>query len=546
VLTLTGVALRVCHLDRQVVFDDEVWTALRVAGISDRELTSSFDDREHAVASWRAHFLTPSARGVPAIVQTLAREEPQWPPLDFVLTWWWERLVGSSPLAVRMLAAVIGILAIPAVAWLACELFRSYIAAATAAALFAVSPFAVAYAREARGYSLLMLAIAASSAALLRASRSRAPPDWAVYAVALLIGLYDYTLFAAVAAGHAVWVILDRRNALPAVRSYLLAALPVLALWFPWLLVALSHRGEIAGRLPTNAGYDFATFVLPKWAFNLCLPFFALDFWTVALGWFTVPILAIVACAIAVLLRTANGRRALLFLATLSLPTVGVLMLVDLRWHLALVLLARYETALLIALELVVAGALAYAVAGIRRSRVHRLAALAAGGLLLGTSAASSARVAGAPYWWDTWYDAGVFPIVDTINARARPLLVAEEQTFPEVVLANGLRGDARLLLLRSDRNRRCRGTVIDVAGSSAFLLTRPASLVDQPRMQKDVQLRPVVVSDGRAGLAWRYEEMLRGHAPHGVTSRWAAFELFRIERRAMTTRLLERLVVCR
>jgi uncharacterized membrane protein len=546
VVIFSGVALRVCCLDRQVVSDDEVWTAFRVAGVSESELASSFDDRVHDVASWRARFFTPSARGTPAIVRTLAHDEPQWPPLYYVLTWSWERIAGNSPVATRTLAAVLGILAIPAVAWLARELFRSNLAAAIAGALFAVSPLSVAYAREGRGYSLLMLAIAASSAALLRASHTRAPRDWAIYGVVLLVGLYDYTLFAAVAAGHALWVILDRGSARPVVRSYLLAALPALALWLPWLLVALSARGRIAARLPTTAGYDIATFVLPKWAYNISLPFFALDFWEIRLWWLTLPIAAIVAGAIGVLLRTANGRRALLFLAALSLPTVGVLMLVDLHWRLALVLLARYEMPLLMALELVVAGALAALAAACKTSRIERLTAFAAGGLLLGTSAASSARVAGAPYWWDTWYDASVFPIVDTIDARARPLLVAEEQTAPEVVFANGLRDDARLLLLRSDRDGRCRRTVIDIGSSSVFLLTRPASLVHQPRMQTDVRLKPVVVSDGRAGLAWRYEEMLRGRAPRGRPLHWITFELFRIDQRATTVKGLRQLVVCR
>jgi uncharacterized membrane protein len=546
VAIVSGVALRVWHLDRQVVFDDEVWTAFRVAGISEGELASRFDDRAQSLASWRAHFFRPSARGAPAIVQTLAHDEPQWPPLYFVLTWWWERIAGSSTVTARTLAAVFGILAIPAVAWLAGELFRSNLAAAIAAGLFAISPLAVAYAREARGYSLLMLAIAASSAALLRASRTRAPRDWAIYGVAVLIGLYDYTLFAAVAAGHALWVVLGRGNVRPAVRSYLLAALTAFALWSPWLLVVLSNRGQIAARLPTTAGYDFATFVLPKWAFNLSLPFFALDFWDVRLWWLTLPITTIVAGAIGVLLRAANGRRALLFLATLSLPTVGVLMLVDLHWDLALVLLVRYEMPLLIAIVLVFAGALACVAAGSKTTRIERLIAFAAGGLLLVTSAASSVRVAAAPYWWDTWYDASVLPIVDTINAQARPLLVAEEQTFPEVVFANGLRDDTRLLLVRSDPAGGCRSIVFDARGSSAFLLARSGSLVRQPLVQADVRLKPMVVSDGRAGLAWRYEEMLRGHAPRGAPSRWAALELFRIEPRATTGSDLRRLVVCR
>jgi uncharacterized membrane protein len=546
VVILSGVALRVCRLDRQVVFDDEVWTAFRVAGVSERELASSFDDRVHDVASWRARFFTPSAGGAPAIVRTLAHDEPQWPPLYYVLTWSWERIAGSSPVAARTLAAVLGVLAIPAVAWLARELFRSNLAAAIAGALFAVSPLAVAYAREARGYSLLMLAIAASSAALLRASRTRAPRDWAIYGVALLVGLYDYTLFAAVAAGHTLWVVLDRGNARPAVRSYLLAALPALALWSPWLLVALAGRGQIAARLPTTAGYAFATFVLPKWGYNVSLPFFALDFWEVRLWWLTLPIAAIIACAIGVLLRIANGRHALLFLAAFSLPTVGVLMLVDLHWHLALVLLARYEMPLLMAVELVVAGALASLAAASKTSRIERLTAFAVGGLLLGTSAASSARVTGSPYWWDTWYDASVFPVVDAIDARARPLLIAEEQTAPEVIFANGLRDDTRLLLLRSDRDGRCRRAVIDLGSSSAFLLTRPASLVHQPRMQPDVRLKPVVVSDGRAGLAWRYEEMLRGHAPRGAPLHFITFELFRIDQPTTTVRHLRHLLVCR
>src|SRR5260370_32942456 len=123
-----------------------------------------------------------------------------------------------------------------------------------------------------------MIAIAVSSAMLLRASRTRAPRDWAIYAVALLVGLYDYTLFAGVAAGHALWMLLDRR-ARPVERSYLLAAFLPFALWSPWLLVTLAHPGGIGARLPTTPAYVFTTFVLPNGAFNLPLPFFPALFW---------------------------------------------------------------------------------------------------------------------------------------------------------------------------------------------------------------------------------------------------------------------------
>jgi uncharacterized membrane protein len=545
IVVSAGVALRVSHLERQTIFDDEVWTAFRVAGASERELASAFDDRVHVLASWHAGFLTPSPHGAPAIVRTLARDEPQWPPLYFVLTWSWERLVGSSPVAGRTFAALIGILAIPAVAWLAYELFRSSFAAAIAAALFAVSPLAVAYAREARGYSLLMLAIAASSAALLRASRTRAPPDWAVYSLALLVGLWDFTLFAAVGAGHAIWMFLDRRKSRSAARSYLFATICAFVLWSPWLVVAISGRGQIEARLATAANYDFLTFVLPKWLYNISLPFFALDFWAVRLGWLTLPIVAVIVGAIGMLSRTPSGRRALFFLAALSLPTICVLLLVDLRWQLSVVLIARYEIPLLMALGLIVAGALAQAVA-VSYFGALRLFAVSVGVLVLIAAAVSSARVVGAPYWWDTWYDANIPRIVSTINERARPLVVAELETFPNVVFANGLRSDTRLLLLRSDPKARCRRTVVNAAGSNAFLLTRPAALVDQPRMQDDVRLQPVVVSDGRAGLAWRYEELLRGRAPGGPPSRWETFELFRIEPRVTTKGPLQRLTVCR
>ncbi|NJL41966.1 MAG: glycosyltransferase [Leptolyngbyaceae cyanobacterium SM1_4_3] len=114
--------------------------------------------------------------GIRQVVSNLLSESNH-PPLYFVLTHWWLGLwSGSEGLVsvwrVRSLSAVFGVAAIPAMFGLGWLAFRSRLIGQVAAALMAVSPFAVYLSQEGRHYTLPILWAIASLSCLVLAARS--------------------------------------------------------------------------------------------------------------------------------------------------------------------------------------------------------------------------------------------------------------------------------------------------------------------------------------------------------------------------------------
>lgn len=89
------------------------------------------------------------------------------PPLFEALLWLWTSVFGVSDFAVRALSAVAGSLA-PLVLFSGLRRPLGLWAAGGAALLFALSPSAVTYAQEARGYALLMLLATCAVVRLIR------------------------------------------------------------------------------------------------------------------------------------------------------------------------------------------------------------------------------------------------------------------------------------------------------------------------------------------------------------------------------------------
>ncbi|MFN8485642.1 MAG: glycosyltransferase family 39 protein [Anaerolineae bacterium] len=124
-------------------------------------------------------FAVQTARlSLPALVERLVREDNH-SPLHYLILHFWMPLVGDSETALRFSSVIVGVLMVALTYAIFREIFHgrpqadlaALVAGAPAAALVALSPFLVYYAREARMYSLLACFTLAAAWTLLAATR---------------------------------------------------------------------------------------------------------------------------------------------------------------------------------------------------------------------------------------------------------------------------------------------------------------------------------------------------------------------------------------
>jgi hypothetical protein len=175
-------------------------------------------------------------------------------------------LVGDGEYALRPPSALLSVLAIPA-AWRIARHLRpaAPLAAPLAAALLALSPVALAYAREARMYAV---ALALGLLALAAAERVAADPTrrrWSLYlAVSLLAAASHYTALAAVGAGALRLLLAAGRVGL---RAWLAAHALLFAIMAAWTIHLWSNRDAWLGRVwHPWAGPTSAAAALVDWA----------------------------------------------------------------------------------------------------------------------------------------------------------------------------------------------------------------------------------------------------------------------------------------
>jgi uncharacterized membrane protein len=167
---IIGLGVRLLQLDSLPPWTDECATLVFSLGNSFRDIAI---DRPISITEL-LHPLQPNpAATVGTIVQNLMTESTH-PPAYFVLAHEWMRLFPTvnglaSLWGARLLPALLGTAAIPAIYGCARLAFGSVRIAGIAAAMMAISPFGVYLSQEARHYTLAILLIIASLSCLLRA-----------------------------------------------------------------------------------------------------------------------------------------------------------------------------------------------------------------------------------------------------------------------------------------------------------------------------------------------------------------------------------------
>lgn len=467
-LLVIGVFFRWVNLDRKVFWGDETNTLKRIVGYTWAETDPQlYNGRELGIEDLQKIQRLNSEKSVFDTVKGLAAEEPQHPPLYYVLSRFWVQWFGNSVAVIRSVAALLSLLVFPSLWWLCRELFESSLPGWIAIALIAVSPFHVLYAQEAREYSFWTATILLSSAALLRAMRLKTNFNWFIYAATVVLGLYTYLFSFFVVVGHGIYIIVIERFKLnKIVKDYLLATVGGIIVFLPWLVVVVNNisqinqttswsqqTGWVIGQLGEKLSLPF------KWARNITLVFIDADperrivyfgfdnliLYLIQL-FFIVFIVILVIYSIYFICRHAP-KQTWLFILTLLGVTALALMLPDLIFGGVRSLVSRYLIPFYLGIQLAISYTIASKISYVSTNNLQRKLWQIVMVTLLSLGVISCVVISQAQGWWTKSLHEG--PIAQIINKTAQPVLVCVgESSFGAVTFSYLLETKAKLQLV--------------------------------------------------------------------------------------------------
>ena len=463
IVMLVGASLRFVRLDAKIFGNDEATTSVHVSGHTIAQFAAeTFDGKTRSADELLAYQRPDPEHGLRDVVSSLAIEDPQHPPLYYVIEREWERGAGSSLAARRALSAVYGVLTIAAAVWLGIELW-SLAAGVIMGALVAASPFAIAYAQVAREYSLWLALTFAATALLVRAIRSQHAGWWAAYALCAIAGLYTDTLFALVVVAHAIAVpFADAKRVRASLLAFGIALFAILIAYAPWMNVLRAGYGH--GLVTNNAflaaGLPLKLFAL-KWIFNIGTLFYDADYVSpktvvLALPGFAVLIASAIAC-----IRATRRRPSLEIVLVLAIVPILALVVPDVLHHQQRSTASRYLVPLWVAAYAMLGVGLAIAVES--RKRLLRAGAFAFIGFTALTGFGSFAVSSKHAAWWVDGSAALVAAPALVIETVRDPLVVWHATwgpgaspdgawDFSPMMLADLVPPQTRFALFRSDR----------------------------------------------------------------------------------------------
>ncbi len=250
-----GIFFRFEHLDKKLIWHDEVGTRLFSAGLQVDNWSSVLYTGQVLDVDLVRSIHHTHQKDALAILKGLAQDDPHHPPLYYFLAGIWGRTFGDDISTLRLLSVLFSLLMFPAIFWFCRELFRSERIAWTATALIAVSPFFVLYAQEAREYTLWFVLILFSNAALLRAIRltelvqgsvtsGRIFWAWTLCTFFTALALYTSLATATVILSQAVFILFREKFQINKITVMSAVALSLgVILFSPWAF-ALALRWE--------------------------------------------------------------------------------------------------------------------------------------------------------------------------------------------------------------------------------------------------------------------------------------------------------------
>jgi len=239
---LLGCYFRFANLDSKIFWVDEISTTVRVSGYTISEVSDRLQQQDIISFNDLLTYQSLSPTRTFGDTWNALTKSPEHAPLYFVLTRVWMQLWGSSIAVMRSLAVFFSLLVFPSLYWLCQELFNKPSISRMAVILMSVSPFYVAYAQEARPYSLWTVAILLISASFIRAIRLNRLASWLLYSTCSVLGLYTSLFSIYIIAFQGIYLLLGRiKNKFDTIKNYLLFTLLSLIVFSPWILIIINR-----------------------------------------------------------------------------------------------------------------------------------------------------------------------------------------------------------------------------------------------------------------------------------------------------------------
>lgn len=451
IIIAIGIFFRFYNLEQKTYWFDETMTSVRISGYVSQELTNEvYNGEVISVGNFLQTYQYPNdTKNLNDSIKALAYH-PEHSPLYYLMARFWLQATGNSIFNIRLLSALISLLALPAMYWLTQELFDSKLISWVAVCLIAISPFHVLYAQEAREYSLWTVSILVSSAALLWAIRKKKILPWITYATTVSLGLYTHPFSAFVFFGHGIYVLVSEKFRLnKAFKNYIFSSCLGILLFVPWLLIVIANFSNLIYN--THHVNRIAKGFLPVlWGLNLSRIFIDFNQGRSLFNPLTYLSLFLALYALYVVCKTAP--KAGLFIITLIGVIGTALIAPDIIISGRRSTITRYATPCLLGIQVAVSYLLATKLRqkyddkkGFKKWR-NILAFLIVGGIL--SSAVSSQ--------FSMWWNKGAFKIrhttevVSIINNSESPLVISDIPPHQLLGLTHVLQENVHLQLISS------------------------------------------------------------------------------------------------
>jgi uncharacterized membrane protein len=460
ILLVLGIFFRFANLEKRVYWHDEALTSLRMSGYTTEEFKQETRNKfPISIRDLEKYKYPISDKTFVDTIRALATENSQHPPLYYLLTRWWVQIWGNSVAVIRSLSALFSLLLFPAIYWLCLELFDKPLVSWMAIALFAVSPFQLLLAQEARQYSLWAVMITLSSALLLYALRTNTRRSWIAYAISLSLSFYTFPLTLLVAVSHVLYVfVVNQARITRSMLHYLGAAIAGFAAFLPWVLVVVIRSQKVESTTDWLSRPMDLLSLIKLWFLNLSRLFIDFnsdfDYHLNNPITYLVPVIIGLAVYAIYFLYSRGPQSSAQFLLLLFGACSLVFVVTDLVSGGRRSAIARYLIPCYLSIQIAVAYLLACKIqASSSNTYVKKGWQLTFTGLTL-CGILSCVGIINSENWWSKSYSNSNLEMSSLINQSSRPVLVSDDKVGNILSLSYRLSDKTQIYLIRQPKQQ--------------------------------------------------------------------------------------------